>query len=170
MKNKKNVILVISVSLVILLVGYLLAANYYGFFPFSRAVENNPTSNTVKQLSTADDTYTDKKSSTPTSSDVTAQTSDEVALSPNLSVQIIAWQQQNRSVDATATTSGPGTCVFQYTTDGDKPVVRETQSNESKCSSSIPELFFSKLGTWHLKVTYYQENQKAETMRDVTIQ
>lgn len=100
----------------------------------------------------------------------TSQTSDEVPTSSTSSINILSSTQKDRYIISTAKTSGPGTCVFLYTADGDKPVTEETTVADTVCTSRLPEVRFAKLGTWNLKVTYYSNGEKAEASKDVTIQ
>jgi hypothetical protein len=98
-------------------------------------------------------------------------TSGQVATSEDIVLTITETNQSNGSVNATALVQGSssdGTCVFSYSSE-DKPVVKQVASSENKCSSSIPEVEFSKLGEWNLNVTYYNRNQKAEANRSVEI-
>lgn len=99
----------------------------------------------------------------------TPQTSEEVPLSTSATVTISSFAQTNGAVRASAQVSGTGTCVFQYTTDGDKPVVDEVTVSGGVCSSERPEVEFSKLGSWTLKVTYYTNNERVEATQSVTI-
>lgn len=171
MKNKKTAIFIgLFLFLAVIIAGYVVAAKYYGFFPFERADDKNTTSNAIKQDKAKKISDDKNTQSDQPSSQTTAQTSDQVPVGTTLNVEITAWQQTNRQVDAVAKTSGPGVCVFQYTTEGDKPVIRETQASGNECRTSIPELYFSKLGTWQLKVVYYNDGQKAEVLKDVSIQ
>ena len=72
-------------------------------------------------------------------------------------------------MSAEAKVSRDGTCVFQYTTNGDKPVISQVPSSEGLCKSSIPEVEFAKLGEWILKVTFYNNGEKIEAVKNVTI-
>lgn len=101
--------------------------------------------------------------------DSTEKTTDQVPTDSSLSVTITSTSQSNGQVKASAQTSADGTCVFQYTTDGDKPVVSQVEASNSSCSTSIPEVQFAKLGAWQLKVTLYSNSKKAETTTNVTI-
>ena len=96
-------------------------------------------------------------------------TSDQVQVDSSLSVVISSTLQENGMVNAKAQTSGSGTCVFEYKTSGDKPVINQVSVNGTTCESSIPEVQFAKLGGWNLNVTYYSNGQKAETNQNVTI-
>lgn len=103
------------------------------------------------------------------SNDTTNKTTDQVPTDSTLSVTINSTTQSNGQVQATAKTSTNGTCVFQYTTEGDKPVISEVEATNYLCSTSIPEVQFAKIGTWQLKVTLYNNGKKAEVTTDVTV-
>ncbi len=96
-------------------------------------------------------------------------TSDQIPQSSTLSISILSTSQENGKVTAAAQTNGEGTCVFSYTTDGDKPVINQVAVQVNICQSSISEVQFAKLGVWSLKVTYYNNEQKAEAQANVTI-
>lgn len=100
----------------------------------------------------------------------TSQTSESVTTSSTATVEITSFLQKDGYVTTTAKTSGSGTCVFLYTTDGDKPVTDEVTVSDTTCQSSLPEVKFAKLGTWNVKVTYYSNGEKVEATKDVTIQ
>jgi hypothetical protein len=99
----------------------------------------------------------------------TSITPDKVQTSSSLSVVISSVLQENGKVTTIAQVNGSGTCVFEYTTSGDKPVINQVSVNGTTCESSVPEVQFAKLGVWNLKVTYYNNEMKAEAQQDVTI-
>lgn len=169
MKNKK-VLILLSVLLLVSVAAYLLVARYYAFFPFTPVKDTNPTSEFIKQRDAKQIDESKDTINKPTTTPESSQVSEEIPLASALSVEITSWKQENRLVESTAKTSSDGMCVFQYTADGDKPVVREVKVENNECKSSIPELYFSKIGAWKLKVVYYNNDQKAEVLRDVTIQ
>jgi len=106
----------------------------------------------------------------PSNSETT--TSDQVPISENITVSITEINQTSGTVSTSASIQGiqsDGTCVFTYTSD-DKPVVRQVTSSNQRCSTSIPEVEFTKIGNWNLNVTFYNDSQKAETDQSVTIQ
>lgn len=103
---------------------------------------------------------------------VSTATSDEIAESKDFTVQISATDQVNGTVTASAKINNSpdsGTCVFTYTTTDDKPVIQQVSSSNNVCSSSIPEVQFSKLGTWNLAVSFFVNDRKAEATKSVTI-
>lgn len=103
-------------------------------------------------------------------SDSTSTTSNQIPVSSDLSVDITSTSQSSGVVNASATTSGDGTCVFQYSAgDKDKPVTRQVAVSARNCSTSISQNEFSYLGQWKLTVTYYSGGNKAEASQDVTI-
>lgn len=86
-------------------------------------------------------------------------------------VAISSFSQANGQVVSSATISpGNGECVFTYTIDQDKPVIRRSTSSNSVCTASAPEVEFSRLGQWNLNVTVYINNTKSEANQSVTIQ
>lgn len=95
-------------------------------------------------------------------------TSDEVQTSSELSVEILSTSQSGGYVNASAKTSGDGTCVFSYTKDGDKPASKQVAATSGKCSSSLPEPEVP-YGSVKLTVTFYKDGKKAEVSQNVTI-
>ena len=85
-------------------------------------------------------------------------------------IVINSVSQSNGQVSSSATlSSGNGDCIFTYTIDQDKPVTRRTSSVNSICTSSAPEVEFSRLGEWSLNVTAYMGGKKTEANKSVTI-
>lgn len=90
--------------------------------------------------------------------------------SGDAAISIDSITQSNGTVLAKATSSaGSGTCVFTYTTEGDRPVIRTTDLTGGSCSSNIPEVEFSRIGTWNLNVTIYIDGKKTEANQSVEI-
>ena len=85
-------------------------------------------------------------------------------------IKILSVSQSNGKVDSVAqVNSDTGICVFQYTTDGDKPVTTQSTVMSKECRSSVPEIQFSRLGVWKLTVIFYINNEKVEAVQDVTV-
>lgn len=176
-RQKINIALPILLILLLLTAAYLVFAKYYGYFPFGSGNRPDSVSEDVKQntpskpqntsQNKAPDAKQQPTNDLPQNSEST--TTEEVPTNDELSVTITKAEQSNGNVTAEASTSSSGTCVFQYTTPDDKPVIRESQSENGTCKSSIREDYFAKLGQWKLKVTYYNNGMKTEDDRDVTI-
>ncbi len=56
------------------------------------------------------------------------------------------------SVDITGATGG--NCVFNFSTEADRPVVKTVSLGGGVCSVAIPEVEFARLGEWELVVSY----------------
>ncbi len=56
------------------------------------------------------------------------------------------------SVDISGATGG--NCVFNFSTEADRPVVKTVSLGGGVCSVSIPEVEFARLGEWQLVVNY----------------
>ena len=165
--NNNRVILITAAVIIVLL---LIIG---GFFLYKKMQED-----TVKPTTTSDNKKISndiKSNSKPISKDAdipensASKTSQDIPKSTIKTITLISTSQTNGNVDAVATTSAEGYCAFQYTTTDDKPVVSQSNTSNKQCVSSIPEIQFSKLGTWKLTATYYADNEKAETTKDVTI-
>lgn len=99
-------------------------------------------------------------------------TTDKIPASEELSTAITSVSQKDGSVYSEAITTGAtaeGTCVFTYTTPDERPVLEQVTSSGKICKSSIPEVQFSKLGTWNLQVLFYLNNVKSEANKNVSI-
>jgi hypothetical protein len=170
-KKQKSKKLLVTSSL-ILVAATLTAA--FAFYSSSKESHQNKqvavgaseekTSDTIKKNT---DITSSKSSGLPSNSNQV--TTNDVPPSSTLNIMINSFYQKDGYVTSNAQTSGPGTCVFEYTTEGDKPVVDQLSVLDGECQSSLPELQFAKLGTWKLKVTYYNNGQKAQVEKDVTI-
>lgn len=134
--------------------------------PLNRDAEQVSTSKT-KVANNPESNYRDGKAP----SNESVSTNDEVATSDTLKISITSHSQSNGIIKSSAQITGSkaGKCVFTYTTDGDRPVVRETNLSNGICGIEIPEVEFTKLGSWNLKVTFYALNSKAEVNQNVTI-
>lgn len=148
----------------------LIALALYGVWRYRQA-QIETQQQAINQSGRAEEVKQDAPTVTENSNTSQQQglTSEQIPVSTAATVTIASFSQEDGVVRASAQVSGEGTCVFQYTTDGDKPVVQEAAVSAKSCSSERPEVEFSKIGTWSLKVTYYVNNERAEAVRDVTI-
>ncbi len=110
----------------------------------------------------------DKKTTLPDNSE--SKTADNIPTSVAATIKILSVSQSNGKVDSVAqVNSDTGVCVFQYTTDGDKPVTTQSTVMSKECRSSVPEIQFSRLGVWKLTVVFYVNSEKVEAVQDVTV-
>lgn len=166
-KNRNKKPLIIAVAVVII-IGATAGAGFYKINQDTAQKRDAQTSNKQR----ADEVKRDAKNNSnkeglPSNSE--SKTSDQVPTSTTSSISITSTSQSSGKVEATAQASDEGICVFQYTTEGDRPVTIQSTTNSKTCTSSVPEVQFSKLGTWKLTVTLYVNDEKAEATRDVTI-
>lgn len=167
-KNTKKPLLITLLAAAIFATIFLAVAYTIKIFPFDDRRSTTIISEEIKnQYATRDKEERLGTEGLPDNSPTI--TTDQVPTSDDLSVDITSTSQEAGVVKASAKTSGSGTCVFLYTTEGDKPVTHQSESSNGSCHASINEIEFSKLGQWQLKVTYYQDNKKAEVTQDVTI-
>lgn len=103
--------------------------------------------------------------------DVSNKTTDQIPTDESISVTLLSQTQANGliKVSARITGSNEGKCVFTFTTEGDRPVVRESKPNNSTCSAEIPEVEFTKLGSLNLNISFFSKNTRAEVNQSVTI-
>jgi len=162
--NTKKIIVLCIVLIGIIAAGFIIYSfsNYHDAAP---QTSNQQRAEDIKNSVPEKDSDTNS-SGLPVNND---GTSDNVPVDETMSVSISSFSQSNGLVKASAATSVTGTCVFQYTTPDDKPVVDQQPSINNACSSSISEVSFSKLGSWQLKVTLYSDGKKIEDTKDVSI-
>lgn len=170
-KTRKKRLLIIAVIIV------AVALSLAGFLYWRSQAPPTSDYKPKYQLSSESDnkisekTNPDDKSSSSNSSSNTglSQTSEEVAVSPSGSVSIVDLSQESGFVNVLARTSGfsPIKCVYQFESEGARPVIRET--NPSCNGISIPQVEFEKIGTYNLTVTVYDSSSKISTSKDVDI-
>lgn len=173
-RSKRAKILFTLLVIAILLVG---AGTIFFTYKSHEADKAAMTQKSKDEAQTESAKKTDaNNSSDPKTTPSTDTTSQEIETTDAVTVALGSLSQSNGTVNASATmtnASADGVCVFLFTTEGDKPVTREVNSSmtgqQRTCSTSIPEVEFSKLGTWKLNVTFYLNNQKSEASEDVTI-
>jgi len=114
-----------------------------------------------------------KDADTPTEglpTDSLDTTSEQVPTSDSLTVAISSFSQTNGVVESTAETNNSGTCVFSYVpADGGKPVTKQVTVTDEVCKTSISENEFPYLGNWVLTVTFYNNAEKVEAQKNVSI-
>ncbi len=168
-KSKKTLIIVLVI---------IILASVGGYFYFKKEQQNNSVKDNAQTSSAKTDIINQDKNTTIDPSDpskptdkVSDTTSDQVPVSTTTSIKITSVSQSGGRVVAVAETTGEssGKCVFSFTTPDDKPVVKEVTATNNKCEVNIPEVEFTKIGSWSLNVSYYAGDKKAEDTRDVTI-
>lgn len=100
---------------------------------------------------------------------VSPQSSQEVPASNSGSLSITNLNQQDGFVNALASVNNFTTnkCVYLFTSEGAKPVVRE---QSGVCSGvSIPQVEFDKIGGYTLTVTAYGNSSKLEATQEISI-
>ncbi len=108
-----------------------------------------------------------------------AQTTDQVPTNQVATVSITSLAQSGGQVTISglvSNTSSGGTCVAQFTTPNDRPVLKEAagvvKGTSVNCGPmSIPELQFSFLGNWKATMSYYSNGTKVTSPeKDIVIQ
>jgi hypothetical protein len=105
--------------------------------------------------------------------------SSDVPVSTALAVNITKLEQANGSVVISGAVTGAtaGTCVAEFTTPQDKPVIKQVaavnDSTNTTCGPiTIDEVEFSYLGDWSAKMTFYTTNnahQASSPAKTITI-
>ena len=165
--SKKKLLLVSVIVAAILLVGALLyyflifrpnydpTTSYQPEYPES--VSNNPqqpSDNTDKQ---------------PTPNE-TGQPSEEVPVANSGSVTVTNLNQKDGYVNALATVTNfvVSQCVYSFSSEGSRPVVREQTGG---CGGiSVPQDEFDKIGDYTLTVSVYGSGEKLTATKEIYVQ
>lgn len=103
--------------------------------------------------------------------DVSNQTTEQTPISTDISISLLSQTQADGLIKVAAKATGTtgGRCVFSFTTEGDRPVVRESSLSSGACNVEIPEVEFSKIGVWNLNISLHVNNTRTEVNQNVTI-
>ncbi|HMS31034.1 MAG TPA: hypothetical protein PJ984_01425 [Candidatus Saccharibacteria bacterium] len=154
----------------------LVLASYVGYgYLRPEEVDKNIADPTLVSEKTRDSSASNQPESKSNQKTSTV-TSQQVPVSQTITLSDAAFNQANGSVTSSVLVDGvseTGKCVFTFTATDSKPVVEESTSvsedGMQKCSTSIQEVRFDKIGIWSLDVTFFQDNQKASTNLEVEI-
>lgn len=94
---------------------------------------------------------------------------EDIPASPVGSITITQLDQVDGMVRATATVDDFKTqkCVYSFTIDGGKPVVREQTGD---CAAlTVAQDYFDKIGRYTLTVTAYSDNDKLTTSQEINV-
>jgi hypothetical protein len=113
---------------------------------------------------------------TPAQAKANNQPSQNVPISPTVTLTDLSVSQSNGSVHATAAVADnndtTASCVFTFENPNDKPVVRQvgvSDSGKTCDSGNIPEQEFTFLGQWKLTLNYYVNGTQAKATTTITI-
>jgi hypothetical protein len=179
--KKSNKVLVKKVGigvLVILLIGTILFAlektgvtNFY-----TNSEETNENAGTpyadIKDVEITGDSDQSGDASNPkenSSTNISDKTSNDFQVNTSGSISITTLDQTNGIVSAQATVSNfsPQQCVYTFTIQDGKPVIRETNNECTRVS--IPQGEFDRIGLYKLTVTAYSGSEKLTTSKDIDI-
>lgn len=165
MKKSNNLPLLLSLA------GVIIIAAFGAFFWLKN---QDPTKNYSPKYTVSEKGPSAQDKNTAEASKTTAhsslpQTSDQVPSSAAGDISIDDLEQKNGFVNAKASTINfsVATCVYEFTSDGARPITRETSGS---CSGiSIPQAEFEKIGIYTLKVTAYSTDQKLSSTKTIDI-
>lgn len=150
-------------------IAVLVAAGLVYFFVQAQQQNNTAVPDNSSPEATNNNKVTDK----PTEglpSDSSNTTTDQIPSSEALSVDITSFTQSSGLVEAIASTNNSGTCVFTFKpADSGKPVTKQIVVENKSCKVSIPENEFAYIGQWSLTVTFYNNSEKSEVQKNVSI-
>jgi hypothetical protein len=159
-------------SLIIILLIIITAGAIGGGLVYARRHNQN----------SAKPTVVDQKKNAPKQTAAQAaednKTSQDVPVSADLSVTNVRASEQGSAVSASADIGGAkdvsGNCVFTFSNDLAKPVVRQVAptggASDLSCNTGdINNVEFSVIGTWKLTVNYYTNNQQASGTGSIDI-
>lgn len=167
-KNNSKKILVITLLGALLVVGLVAA-----FFFIKYADDQKATQNRLGDIASDsqgdvknDEGKTSNPSTNPQSNDTP---SDKIPVNTSGSIDIAYLNQSDGAVHAKAVVTNFSTekCVYSFTADGSKPVVRE-QTGDCK-ELSVAQDYFDKIGRYNLTVTAYSSNDKLLISREIDV-
>ncbi len=162
-KSSKKYILPLSILIALIFIGVLVFAFTRNRDPtgaYSPLYPNSVTSRDDKPIK--EPVKTGESMDRPT-------TSEEVPVSSTGSIQISTLNQQDGFINALAETRNiqVDECIYIFTSDGARPVTRETK--DSCDGVSIPQVEFDKVGVYKLVVTAYGEGKKISATKEIVI-
>lgn len=166
--SKKRTVLLLSLLAAVLVVGVAVAL-------YIQSQNNNNQNKQQPSESSKQDLIDKDKDGVSVPSEglpanTTDTTSEDIPIDNSLSVEISSVSQTGGMVNAVAAVTSNGTCVFLFQpADGGKPVTQQVNVANKKCSTKISQNEFSYLGNWKLTVTYYNNGNRAEAIKNVTI-
>ena len=86
--------------------------------------------------------------------------SGQVPDTSGVTLGVVTFEQSGGAVRSSISVNGGsgGSCEFNFSTEGDRPIVKNVEMKSEKCEVSIPEVEFAKLGDWQLVVKYGQKS------------
>lgn len=161
-KNKRATILIASLAVLALIFGVIFYLQWKNMPTTSnssdsnQADKNNQQTSKLKDSSLAPSSIPDEAESVPQNTAAT--------------VTITQLSQLDGEVTASATVANMDViqCVYSFTSEGARPVVRETR--DSCQPISIPAIEFEKIGTYKLTVTVYDSSSKISSSQDINIE
>lgn len=166
-RSRKKLIILLTCVVLALIAATLLWINYSRgkSIDDQKAKDEAQTSSAKKSAESELNSDVESKPVSPS-----GELKQDVPSSTNRSVSITSASQADGNVTAVAKLSdGNGDCIFTYTIEQDKPVIRRATTTNSVCTASAPEVEFSRLGVWTLNVTAYVDGKKMEANQNVTI-
>lgn len=155
----------ITITVVVVIAIILLGLGVYWFL----TRDSNDVIGQPDQTTNGSGTPSVKTDDTDTNQTVD-KTTDEVPTDTKGSLTIDSFTQKNGLVSVKATTSNFDTtkCVYTFTSDGGKPVVRE-QSGDCR-AMSVSQEAFDMIGKYKLTVTAYSSDDKITATKEVTVE
>ena len=177
-KQKRNPKLIITIVIAVVLVaGYSVTAYAAHLWPFPDDSSSTNTQTQQQDPSEGSDP-SDKNNAPSTTSNKNVdatKTSNEIPENTTLTLTItdLSQDDNNGTINYTANlddTNQTGSCVAEFTTDGAKPVTSTTNANQGVCGSvKIPDVEFTKLGTWTLTLHYYTNNTQVVATKTIDV-
>lgn len=169
-KNQKKSKKALFISLAVLIIILAGIATYVLLTKKNPQTETS-TNNVVNtaQDSNNTDSSSDSYKETPTTDDSTT-TSDNIPASTAGSLKITKLVQEGDYISAlaVATDFQSTQCVYTFTSENSKPVVRQTTGSCTEVT--IPAGEFDKIGTYTLTVVVYDGTNKLTESKDIYVQ
>jgi hypothetical protein len=163
-KQKKTVKQKVGLGLSLLFVGILLAGVGYLTFvkddevQLSQAEQRSAEQQDVDQVKDRSDL--EYPVSPPTKDSNDNGGSGQAPDTSGVTLGVVTFEQSGGAVRSSISVNGGsgGSCEFNFSTEGDRPIVKNVEMKSEKCEVSIPEVEFAKLGDWQLVVKYGQKS------------
>lgn len=164
-KKSKKLFLIILILIAISIAGVM---TYFWLF---RQSPQNTTINPLDALVSDDRDGANniKDNPSPPTEATGNMPAEDIPLNATGSIVINQLDQKNGMVRANASVSNFNTerCVYSFTAEDSKPVVREQAGNCSELT--VPQDYFDKIGRYTLTVTAYSSNDKLTISQEIDV-
>ena len=165
---------IVLALLLLAVAGYVLAASAFDLWPMSSRQSAGTVGTTAESRSVPKKDLAEKQPGEAPAD----KTTDQVPVSPSLKASITQLEQSDSMIVFAAEITGSakaGNCVITFSSDYDRPVVREVAASSKTpgtavCAAKVSEREFSYLGEWKAELNYYENNSQAQATKNIRIE